>query len=122
VVITDGADWSVNPLLVDGNGNDVEGLQDQISLDITDITVEFIWNVSTWEVTATLGVRGELGYTGSQGPPGEVAFRGYTGSEGYTGSQGETGFAGSRGSSGFTGSQGELSIAQAIGYAVALGG
>lgn len=122
VVITDGADWAANPLLIDGNGNEVEYQMDQVSLDIADVTVEFIWNVSSWEVTATLGARGEPGYTGSRGLPGEAAFVGYTGSEGFTGSQGELGFSGSQGNIGYTGSQGELSVAQAIGFAIALGG
>lgn len=81
VVLTDGADWSLNPVLVDGNGNTIEGYSDQISLDIQGVTVEFIWNLNDWEVTATLGVQGDPGYTGSQGLPGEAAAIGYTGSQ-----------------------------------------
>lgn len=81
VVITDGGDWGATPLLVDGNGNTVEGYSDPISLDIADITCEFIWNTNNWEVTATLGVQGVTGYVGSQGIPGEFAALGYTGSQ-----------------------------------------
>lgn len=80
VIVTDGAAWNDTPLLVDGNGETIEGYTDPISLDITGITVEFIWKPDNWEVTATLGVRGDLGYTGSQGPAGEFAALGYTGS------------------------------------------
>jgi hypothetical protein len=53
------------------------------------------------------------GFTGSQGPQGEIGEKGYTGSQGdlgYTGSAGADGLTGSDGASGFTGSQGEIGI------------
>ena len=81
VVITDGGDWSTNHLEVDPDGATVEGYTDNVNLDIAGITVEFIWANNTWQVTATLGIMGDPGFTGSQGAPGEAAAIGYTGSQ-----------------------------------------
>ena len=64
------------------------------------------------------GYTGSQGFTGSQGPAG-----GYTGSRGpigFTGSQGPAG--GYTGSQGFVGSQGDVTLVQAIGFSIALGG
>lgn len=64
------------------------------------------WNGRSWKSISTF-----VGFTGSQGIPGEFAAVGFTGSQGdagYTGSQGiqgDTGFTGSQGV-GFTGSSG----------------
>lgn len=81
VVITDGGDWSTNHLEVDPDGATIEGYTDNVNLDIAGITVEFIWANNTWQVTATLGVQGDTGFTGSAGAPGEAAAIGYTGSQ-----------------------------------------
>ena len=87
------------------------------------------------------GPPGEIGYTGSQGPPegytgsqgagytgsqGELGYFGsigYTGSQGagYTGSGGLTGFTGSIGGIGYTGSQGETGYTGSEGYTGSVG-
>ena len=64
-------------------------------------------------VDASTGQKGDVGYTGSQGPAG-----GYTGSQGdigYTGSQGDIGYTGSIGDLGYTGSQGDIGYTGSIG-------
>jgi hypothetical protein len=70
----------------------------------------WMWNGRSWKSISTF-----VGFTGSQGLPGEAAAIGYTGSRGFTGSQG-AGFTGSRGNTGFTGSQGLSGEAAAIGF------
>jgi hypothetical protein len=79
LIITDGGSWKDTPLLVTAGATyTIEGYGDTLVVDITGITVEFIWSGSTWQVTATLGVRGAFGYTGSYGG---FAAVGYTGSQ-----------------------------------------
>jgi hypothetical protein len=74
VIISDGADWSVNPLTVARNGSTIEGQTSDFVLDINNIIVEFLYDGSTWQVYANVGQRG---YTGSQG------VTGFTGSANY---------------------------------------
>jgi hypothetical protein len=78
LIVTDGASWKDIPLLITAGVYTIEGYGDTLVVDITGITVEFIWSGSTWQVTATLGVRGAFGYTGSYGG---FAAVGYTGSQ-----------------------------------------
>ena len=78
LVITDGANWKDIPLLITAGASTIEGYGDTLVLDIAGITSEFIWSGSTWQVTATLGIRGAAGYTGSYGG---FAAVGYTGSQ-----------------------------------------
>jgi hypothetical protein len=61
-----------------------------------------------------------IGFTGSQGIPGEYAGVGFTGSIGFTGSQG-AGFTGSQGNIGFTGSQGIPGEYAGIGFTGSIG-
>ncbi len=103
VQISDANDFSLANVTVGRNGSTIEGLTDDVVLDLKGCTFEFIYNGSTWQVTATTGAQG---YVGSYGYTGS---RGYTGSQGpigYTGSFGDTGYTGSFGSLGYTGSQG----------------
>jgi hypothetical protein len=77
LIITDGYSWSTTPLLVTSSvGTTIEGYGETLQLDITGITVEFIWSGATWQVTATLGVRGAGGYTGSMGAFAAIGFTG----------------------------------------------
>jgi hypothetical protein len=66
--ITDGANFANNALTVARNGSTIEGISDDILLDIPDTTFEFVYDGSTWQITATTGAQGEIGFTGSQGP------------------------------------------------------
>jgi hypothetical protein len=103
--ISDGGDFSVNQLIVEPNGSTVEGLiNTQIGLDIANTTYEFLYDGTTWQISATTG---RAGYVGSTGADGAFAGMGYTGSYGigYTGSFGYTG-SGARGEKGYVGSSG----------------
>lgn len=65
IQLTDGGDLTLNTVTVLRNGHTIEDVADDIVLDISDCTFEFIYDGSTWQVTATVG---PVGFTGSQGP------------------------------------------------------
>jgi len=68
IQITDGNDFSNGyPITVLRNGNTIENLTEDISLDLKGSTFEFVFNGTTWQVTSTTGPRGYIGYTGSLG-------------------------------------------------------
>ena len=62
-----GKSWSTNSVTVLRNGNTIEGLAQDLELDIEDSTVEFIYDGSTWQVftnvisTASTGSGGGIG-------------------------------------------------------------
>jgi hypothetical protein len=64
VKITDGYDWTANNLTVAGNGSTIEGSVNDLLIDIKGVTVELIYDGSTWQATATLGIQGATGATG----------------------------------------------------------
>jgi hypothetical protein len=57
VTISDGGDWSVNPLTVNRNGNTIEGNTENFLLDIKNVKVEFAYDGSTWQVYAYVGAQ-----------------------------------------------------------------
>jgi hypothetical protein len=61
VKITDGYDWTANNLTVAGNGSTIEGSINDLLIDIKGVTVELIYDGSTWQATATLGIQGATG-------------------------------------------------------------
>jgi len=61
VVLTDGGDWGVNPLVISAGGASIEGILNDIGLDIGGITLEFLWDGVIWHITATLGTEGAPG-------------------------------------------------------------
>ncbi len=65
VKITDGYDWTANNLTVAGNGSTIEGSVNDLLIDIKGVTVELIYDGSTWQATATLGIQGATGATGA---------------------------------------------------------
>ena len=100
--ISDGGDFSVNQLIIEPNGSTIEGLVNtQIGLDIANTTYEFLYDGTTWQISATTG---RAGYTGSDGQSGAFAGMGYTGSYGALGPIGSQGPQGIQGYMGYTGS------------------
>jgi len=61
VEFTDGADWGTNSLTVARNGSTVEGTTNDVLLNVKGISVYFIYDGTTWQVTATLGKKGDAG-------------------------------------------------------------
>ena len=63
VKIADGADWSVNNLIVARNGSTIEGTTNDLTVDIGQIIVDFIYNGTSWQVYASVGAEGPPGST-----------------------------------------------------------
>jgi len=55
VVLYDNNSWGTNNLTVARNGNTIETLADDFTLDVSSIKVEFIYNGSTWQIYSSLG-------------------------------------------------------------------
>ena len=58
VMIADGGNWNTNNLIVARNGSTIEGLAEDITLNIPGIQTEFIYDGTTWEVYAFTGPAG----------------------------------------------------------------
>lgn len=55
VVVSDGADWSVNSLTVARNGSTIVGLAEDLTLDIGNVSLTFVYDGSTWQVYSQVG-------------------------------------------------------------------
>jgi hypothetical protein len=68
LTIADGADFGTNALTVARNGSTIEGITDDLSLNIGGISVTFTYNGTSWQVYAQIGVNGgsEVTLAGSQ--------------------------------------------------------
>jgi len=52
VVIADGADWSTNNLTVGRNGSTIDGTAEDLVCDLEGVSIQFVYDGSTWEVYA----------------------------------------------------------------------
>jgi hypothetical protein len=55
LTIADGGNWATNPLIVARNGSTIEGLSENLNLDIANIQVEFAYSNGSWQVYAFTG-------------------------------------------------------------------
>lgn len=93
IQITDAYNFGDNALIINPNGSTIEGLSDEIEVNIPALDLELVYGENTWQLITTIGpqgLQGNIGYTGSQGA-------GYTGSQGVAGTQGNVGYTGSSG-------------------------
>lgn len=58
VQITDGGSWRTNNLLVNFNGATIEGINDTLSINIPQTTIELVYDGTTWQLISTTGARG----------------------------------------------------------------
>jgi hypothetical protein len=65
VAIVDGHNWGANSLTVGRNGSTIEGLAEDLTLDIAGVSVQLIYDGATWEVFAQAGVLGANTITAS---------------------------------------------------------
>ncbi len=72
--ITDGADFETTNLTVARNGSTIEGISDDVLLTIGRTTYDFIYDGTTWEVVAAVGVSGSA--TISDGDKGDITVTG----------------------------------------------
>jgi hypothetical protein len=56
IIISDGNNWSVNNLIVARNGSTIEELNENLTIDIAQIAIEFVYDGTTWEVYPSVGV------------------------------------------------------------------
>ena len=70
IVITDGANWETNNLIVGRNGSTIEGAAEDLTLDIGGIYIDFVYDGTTWEVypSVSQGIQGASGFDGSTIP------------------------------------------------------
>lgn len=59
VVVADGADWSTTNLTVGRNGSTIEGDAADMTMDIGNVSVTFIYDGTTWEVFVQAGAAGD---------------------------------------------------------------
>jgi hypothetical protein len=55
VAVVDGADWSVNHLTVARNGSTIEGDAEDMTMDLGGVSVDFIYDGTTWQIYAQVG-------------------------------------------------------------------
>ena len=67
VTIADGNNWATTNLTVARNGSTIEGLAENLTLDIKGIQVEFVYDGATWEVYAFTGPAELPSQTGNSG-------------------------------------------------------
>lgn len=65
VEIMDGANFATTNLTVARNGSTIEGLTDDVLLDIKDCIYTFVYDGATWEISATVGPAGPAGPAGT---------------------------------------------------------
>lgn len=58
VVVVDGANWGTNNLVIARNGSTIEGLAEDMLLDISGASVTFIYDGVTWEIYSQVGAAG----------------------------------------------------------------
>jgi len=108
VIIQDGGNWSTNNLTIDRNGSTIEGIVDNLVLDIGESLAYLIYDGSTWQLSSTAGPTGATGATGFTGIDGAsgATGAGLTGATGISGINGATGIQGASGSTGLSGASG----------------
>ena len=55
VVVADGGNWGTNNLTVARNGSTIEGVAEDLTLDISGVSVELVYDGTTWQVYAQVG-------------------------------------------------------------------
>ena len=74
VVIADGSGpntgWSNNNVLVNPNGKTIQGIADNLALNISRSSVSLIYDGATWQVISTTGPKGADGAAGATGAAG----------------------------------------------------
>jgi len=94
VVIADAGNFNTVNLTIARNGSTIEGISNDVLLDVSTVIVTFLYDGVTWQVFSSMGPKGPQGPQGPQGatgPQGPQGPQGATGSTGATGPQGPQG-------------------------------
>jgi hypothetical protein len=116
IVLQDGNDWGANNLTIARNGSTIEGIADNLALNLKNSLVWMVYDGSTWQVSSSAGPQGATGSTGVTGPTGPTGPTGATGLSvtGATGSTGPTGPTGPTGATGITGTGAVKQVVQTV--------
>jgi hypothetical protein len=79
VIVTDGGNWGTNNLTIARNGSTIEGVADNVALNISQSLVYFTYDGTTWQVVSSAGPQGATGPTGATGTAGSAGATGATG-------------------------------------------
>lgn len=63
VVIADGGEFGANNLMVARNGSTISNLSEDLVIDISGVSVQFLYDGTTWEVFAQAGAASSFGKT-----------------------------------------------------------
>jgi len=59
VRVTDGADWATTNLTVARNGSTIEGDASDMTMNLGGVSVDFVYDGSTWQIYTQVGIGGE---------------------------------------------------------------
>jgi hypothetical protein len=70
IVVSDGGNWETNNLTIGRNGSTIEGLSEDLVIDIGGLYVDIVYDGTTWEVypSVSQGVQGISGFNGATIP------------------------------------------------------
>jgi len=93
VVIADAGNFNTVNLTIARNGSTIEGISNDVLLDVSTVIVTFLYDGVTWQVFSSMGPKGPQGPQGPQGATGPQGPQGPqgTGPQGPQGPQGVTG-------------------------------
>ena len=106
ITIVDGGNFGSNNLTIVRNGSTIQGVADNLALNLGKTTSYLVYDGTTWQYSTTAGSQGATGSTGVTGPTGPTGPTGTAGTNGATGSTGLTGPTGPTGPTGASGSNG----------------
>jgi hypothetical protein len=81
VVIADDYNFGANNLTVARNGSTIQGIADDLAINISNSLTTFVYDGNTWRVSTNAGPQGATGATGPTGPTGATGL-GATGATG----------------------------------------
>jgi hypothetical protein len=76
-VIDTAASWATNNLTVGRNGSTIEGLSENLTCDISNVSVQFVYSGTTWNVFAQVGGAGAAVISVAGGGTGVSTLTGY---------------------------------------------
>lgn len=104
ITLADGQSWLTTNLTVARNGALIEGVADDIVLNVPNVIITFIYDGTQWELYTNIGPAGAQGASGIGASGAASAVPGATGPQGNTGgASGPPGATGVQGASGATG-------------------
>lgn len=67
ITIVDGANWTTNNLIIGRNGSTIEGVSEDLTIDIRSIRLDIVYDGTTWNVITSTGTAEIPDQTGNSG-------------------------------------------------------